>query len=155
MKVIRNAILGATLVVGVTAAVPASALDAGQSVAARQAIMGSIATHLGAIKSGIKAKNGKSVAAAARAIARLVSVVPALFVAGTHQGSKYKTRAKSEIWAQSAKFAAAAKVLQREATALAMVAKSNDPGAMGKQFGMMAKLGCGGCHRPFRGPKNK
>ena len=42
-----------------------------------------------------------------------------------------------------------------EAKALAEVAKTNDPAAMGKQFGKMAKLGCGGCHRPFRGPKNK
>ncbi len=155
MKAIRNTILAATLVLGATAAVPASALDAGQSVATRQAIMWSIAGHLGGIKSGLKAGNGKTVGAAARSIAGLASILPPLFVAGTHQGSKYKSRAKKEIWAQSAKFAAAFKVLQREAMALAKVAKSNDVGAMGKQFGMMAKLGCGGCHRPFRGPKAK
>jgi cytochrome c556 len=76
-----------------------------------------------------------------------------MFPVGTHQGSAHKTRAKSSIWAQNAQFAAAGKRLVSEARALAAAAKGGDAAAMGKQFGRMAKLGCGGCHRPFRGPK--
>jgi cytochrome c556 len=155
MKAMRSVILGVTLAIGVSASVPATALDGAQSVYARKAIMWSIGAHMRGIKAGLKAKDGATVGAAANAIAAMSAALPGLFVLGTHQGSKYKTRAKSDIWANIGKFAAANKVLQREARALAKVAKSNDPAAMGKQFGRMAKLGCGGCHRPFRGPKNK
>ena len=155
MKVFRTAGLAIVLGLGVTAAAPVSALDAGQSVFARKAIMWSIGAHMRGIKAGIKTKDGKTVAAAANAIAALSAAMGPMFVPGTHQGSKYKTRAKKEIWSNLGKVAAANKVLQREAKALAEVAKTNDPAAMGKQFGKMAKLGCGGCHRPFRGPKNK
>jgi cytochrome c556 len=153
MKLFRNAVLAVTLGIGATTAVPVSALDAGQSVFTRKAIMWSMAAHMGGIKAGIKTKDGKTVAAAANAIVALSKAVGPLFVPGTHDGSKYKTRAKKEIWSKLAEVGAANKALQREAAALAKMAKTNDPSAMGKQFRKMAKLGCGGCHRTFRTPK--
>ena len=36
---------------------------------------------------------------------------------------------------------------------LAMAADTGDKGAIGKAMGALGK-GCGGCHKPFRGPKN-
>ena len=155
MKLIKTAILGSVLAAGLTTALPAAALDPGQSVNTRKAIMWSMGGHMKGIVAGIKLKDGKTVAAGANAIAAMAGALGGLFPKGTHQGSKYKTRAKKEIWSNLPKVVAANKVLIREAKALAEVAKTNNPGAMGKQFGKMAKLGCGGCHRPFRGPKNK
>ncbi len=155
MKVMRSVIIGAALAMSVSVVAPVSALDAGKSVYARKAIMWSMAAHMKGIVAGIKLKDGKTVAAGANAIAAMAGALGGLFVKGTHQGSVYKTRAKKEIWSNIPKVIAANKTLIREAKALAKVAAGNNPGAMGKQFGRMAKLGCGGCHRPFRGPKNK
>lgn len=153
MKLMRSAIAGVALAIGVSVTTPSAALDPAQSVFARKAIMWSIGAHMRGIKAGMKAGDGATVAAGANAIAALAGAFLNMFPVGTHQGSAYKTRAKSTIWAENARFVAAGKVLVREARALAAAAKGGNAAAMGAQFGKMAKLGCGGCHRPFRGPK--
>ena len=153
MKLVRSAIAGMALAIGVSTATPSVALDPAQSVFARKAIMWSMGAHMRGIRAGMKAGDGKTVAAGANAIAAMAGAFLNMFPVGTHQGSAHKSRAKSAIWAQNAKFVAAGKVLVREARALANVAGGGNAAAMGKQFGRMAKLGCGGCHRPFRGPK--
>lgn len=147
----KRAIAGAVLF-GVAAITPAQALDPGDSIYARKAMMWSMGAHMGGIKAGMAAKNGKLIAGHARAIAALSPAFAKMFPKGTETGN---TRAKPEIWSQMDKFQAAAKVLQTEASALAQVAGTGDMAKIGAQFGKMAKLGCGGCHKPFRGPKKK
>lgn len=134
-------------------AAPASALDPAQSVFARKTMMWSIGAHMRGIVAGIKGKDGKTVAAAANAIAAMSAAMLPLFVKGTEQGGAHKTRAKADIWAKWDDFKAANEKLQAEAKKLAEVAGTNDPKAMLAQFKRMGAMGCGGCHRPFRGPK--
>lgn len=66
--------------------------------------------------------------------------------------SKYKTRAKPEIWQEWDKFAGRQAKLVKAASAAAEAARSGDAKALNKQLGAM---GCGGCHKPYRGPKPK
>jgi len=143
-------VLAGVVLMGVTTVAPAQALDPGETIYARKAMMWSMGAHMGGIKAGLAAKNGKLIAGHARAIAALTPAFAKMFPKGTETG---KTRAKAEIWQQMAKFQAAAKVLQTEAGALAQVAATGDMGKTGAQFGKMAKMGCGGCHKPFRAPK--
>lgn len=143
-------VLAGVVLMGVVGIAPAQALDPGESIYARKAMMWSMGAHMGGIKAGLAAKNGKLVASHARAIAALVPAFEKMFPKGTETG---KTRAKAEIWQQMGKFQAAGKLLQTEATALAQVALTGDMGKTAAQFGKMAKLGCGGCHKPFRAPK--
>ena len=42
-----------------------------------------------------------------------------------------------------------------ESAKLAKVADGGDKDAIVKQIGMTGKIGCGGCHKPFRGAKVK
>lgn len=143
-------LLAGVVLLGVAGVVPAQALDPGDTIYTRKAIMWSMGAHMGGIKAGLAAKNGKLIAGHARAIAALTPAFEKLFPKGTETG---KTRAKAEIWQQMDKFKAAGKVLQTEASALATVALTGDMAKTGAQFGKMAKMGCGGCHKPFRAEK--
>jgi len=149
LSVLKRALAGAVLA-SIAWIAPAQALDPGETIYARKAIMWSMGAHMGGIKAGMAAKNGKLIAGHARALAALTPAFASMFPKGTETG---KTRAKPEIWQQMDKFKAAAKVMQTEAAALAQVAGSGDMAKIGAQFGKMAKLGCGGCHSVFRAPK--
>lgn len=151
ISVMKRALAGAVLF-GVATVTPAQALEPGETIYARKAMMWSMGAHMAGIKAGMAAKNGKLVAAHAKAIAALAPAFVKMFPKGTETGD---TRAKPEIWQQMDKFMAAGKVLQTEAGALAQVAEGGDMAKVGPQFGKMAKLGCGGCHKPFRAEKKK
>jgi len=49
----------------------------------------------------------------------------------------------------------AAGVLAAESTKLAAAAKAGDKDAIAKAAGDVGKLGCGGCHKTYRGDKPK
>jgi cytochrome c556 len=133
------------VLVGTTA--PSQALEPGEAIALRQAIMDSMAAHLGAIKDAVGAGDGKMVAMQAKAIAVLAPNIHLAFPKGSDTG---KTRAKANIWSDWNKFQAAAKNLRTEAIALGKVAATNDKAKMAAQFVKTAKMGCGGCHGTFR-----
>jgi cytochrome c556 len=65
-----------------------------------------------------------------------------------------KTDAKPEIWKDWDKFAASAKEMGEESGKLATVARGGDMAAIEAQ---VKKLGdtCGGCHKPFRKPREE
>ena len=151
LSIPRSAIAAAILA-GAILSAPAQALEPGDSIQTRKAIMWSIGAHMNGIKAGLGAKDGKSIAGHARAISALATTLPKLFPKGS--GSEAgQTRAKPEIWQQWEKFVAAAEALQSEATELAAVAGEGDVAMAAPQFGEMARVGCGGCHRQFRAPK--
>ena len=147
--VLAGAVLMGTVMSGIAAV---QALEPSDSISTRKAIMWSIGAHVNGIKAGLGAKDGKSIAGHAGAIAALAATLPKLFPKGSGPEAG-KTRAKPEIWQQWDKFVAAAKALQAEAGELAQIAGSGDVAMAAPQFGEMARAGCGGCHRPFRVPK--
>jgi len=139
------------------AAVPPSnaAGGAAADIATRQAIMKSIATHVGAIKAAAPAGNGEAVAAHATAINALAKVVGNLFPKGSGKESGVETRALPKIWEDMNGFVAADKTLIDESAKLAELAKGGaDGNAMMAQFGAMGKNGCGGCHSTYREKKD-
>lgn len=111
------------------------------------------------IKGYVKKGQGSAadVARAASALAAVAPKIPALFPKGTGRPSvdAKKTRAKADIWQDWKKFEAASKTLETEAAKLASVAAGGDKDAINAQFVVTGKKGCGGCHKPFRGPKVK
>jgi cytochrome c556 len=65
-----------------------------------------------------------------------------------------ETRAKMEIWQDMAGFKSKMKDLENASANLIKVAMGGNLGDSKKAFGAVGKT-CGGCHKPFRAPKNK
>jgi cytochrome c556 len=145
-------VAGAALGVLTGTAAPSLALEPGEAIALRQAIMKSNGAHFVAIKSAIAAGSGKAVALQANAIAAIAPNIHLAFPKGSGPGAG-KTRAKANIWTEWDKFNADAKRLQTLALELAQVARTNDKRKMGAQFAKLARMGCGGCHDTFRAKK--
>lgn len=109
-------------------------------------VMGQHFGRIGAVVKGERPYNKDEVAWNA-AIAEVMSKLPwDGFVAGTDKG---ETRAKPEIWTESAKFKSAAEKMQQEISKLAQVSQGGDLGAIKAQFGATGKA-CKACHDDFR-----
>ena len=112
----------------------------------RSAAMKSISKASKAIK---KAAKGGMAADAQKQAAIIVAVsdkMESLFPKGSGAGYGEKTRAKPDIWTDWAKF-------QKANAAMKSVAMK----VAGGDMSAAADIGktCGGCHKPFRGPKIK
>jgi cytochrome c556 len=93
-----------------------------------------------------------AVSAAAKTISASADKFVMLFPKGTSSADmKGKTRAKADIWAKWSDFEKANAALKAAAD---KVASAGDAAAMKAAAGGMGKA-CGGCHKPFRGPKPK
>ena len=107
------------------------------------------------------AKDGKSsmadVAAAAEGIKASAEKLLPLFPKGTGRPdySDKETRSLAKIWEDWATFEKANNAMATHAVAIAKQAAANNTDGVKASFGMMGKEGCGGCHKPFRGPKAK
>ncbi|NKB56543.1 MAG: hypothetical protein GKS00_09420 [Alphaproteobacteria bacterium] len=152
-------LVGAALTFSV-AGTPAFAADGKDAIEKRITLMknGVLKNYLYAKKF---AKEGEGTAEGVVKHAKLLSEasaqVVALFPKGTGRGDydEKMTRALPKIWEDWAGFKTAANVLTQESAKLAEVAAGGDKDAIAAQFGKTAKLGCGGCHKPFRGAKVK
>ncbi|MCB9723966.1 MAG: cytochrome c [Spirochaetaceae bacterium] len=131
----------------------AVALKAAEQIAYRQSVMSIIGTHMGAI--GDLMKHGLAVPGAIETHAKLMAESAALiapaFRARVTEGA---TDAKPEIWTDWTKFQTEIAEYEEAANALASAAASGDPAKIGPA---MKALGgsCGGCHKPFRKPKEE
>lgn len=102
--------------------------------------------RVGAMASG-KAPYDAKAAAENADIAAAMSKLPwAAFPEGSDKG---ETRAKPEIWKDSAKYKEAADKMQAEMTKLAAAAKVGNVDALKTAFGPAAST-CKGCHDNFR-----
>ena len=158
LGVIRNATLALVIAAKAVSAMPSSvdAQMAGKSIEARRALMKNNGKNMKVIVGFVKKGMGTAADAAksARMIASNIAQLPNHYPKGTAQGSGAgNTRAKAEIWTEWARFAGASAKGTELALNLAMAADTGDKGAIGKAMGALGK-GCGGCHKPFRGPKN-
>lgn len=97
----------------------------------------------------------KSAVAAAKKMASLAETLPAMFPKGTGMGHHgMKTRAKAEIWKDWDKFKKANSNLVMASSNFANWSQMGDESTLKSAFGAIGKS-CGGCHKPFRGPKPK
>ena len=148
MKVVATLALAAA---AFTLAAPASAQFAKpeDAVKYRQSAMFIMGQHFGRIGAMV---NGKAPyePAAANASAEIVAEMSKLPWPGFHPSTdKLSQKAKSEIWAEPAKFKEASEKLQAETPKLVVAAKTNNLDTLKSQFGNTAQA-CKGCHDNFR-----
>lgn len=110
--------------------------------------------HMSAMKLILQGKAGRAedLVPHAEAMVRLSMIGLHIFPEGSGPEAG-KTRAKAEIWTDTAKFKEAQERWITKAETLLAVAKTGDMKKAFAAFGDMGKNGCGGCHKPFRGPK--
>lgn len=138
----------------------ASAADGKEAIEKRVSLMKN-----GILKNYLYAKNfvndGKGTAPGVFAHAHLlndaVKQIVALFPKGTGRGDYDDkiTRALPKIWEDWDGFKKAADALEHESAKLAEVAAAGDKDAIAAQFGQVGKIGCGGCHKSYRGAEVK
>jgi cytochrome c556 len=108
-----------------------------------------MATHfgrLGAMASGRTPYDAKAAAENADIVATLSKLPWAAFGEGTDKG---ETRAKPEIWKESAKFKEASDKMQADIAKLTVAAKAGNVDALKAAFGPAA-ASCKACHDSFR-----
>lgn len=106
-------------------------------------------------------KDGKgdmaAVEKAAKGVQAAADKIGPLFPKGTGRPDvdAKTTRSLAKIWEDWATFQKASDAMGSQAGLVAMSAAKGDADGVKKHFGLMGKEGCGGCHKPFRGPKAK
>ena len=146
------------IAVGILAAT--GSLNAQSDMAAvvkeRQDLMKTMGRSFGPLVAILKGESTDMQAAAAAATAMNEAIVKAatLFPEGTAKGDVAESRAKPEIWTETAEFEAAAKALAEETAKLASAAESGDVDAFKAQFQATAQA-CGGCHEAKGGEGGK
>lgn len=130
-----------------------------EAVKARKEAMKSFSADMKEIQAFVKGGKGTTatVADKAREIAATAKQLPDLFPKGTGRGdlSDKETRALPKIWSDWPGFENASTMLVVEAGKLAEFAKAGDQGLIADQFATLGKVGCGGCHKAYRGAKAK
>lgn len=173
MKALTGLVIGAFAVTAISATTPALADGHGNKlmkqiemkvknkkhaavIAKRRQAMRALGGNMKRIAGYLKANKGgpKDVAQAAGRIAQIAKATPALFPAGTGlarypgvTGAKpiiFKDK-KAGFTKEANKLAALAMNLQKVASA-----PGAGKGQIGKAFGAMGKMGCGGCHKTYR-----
>ena len=150
-RIVASAVVAGAVLMGASGAGVAAGSGAAV-IKERAAVMKSLGAHLGGIKGALGAKNGKAIAMHAGAVGQLATIIPNLFPKGSGPEAG-KTRALPKIWEDWDGFVKVSNTLASEAATLAKIAAGGDMKAAGAQFGKMAKMGCGGCHKPYRAPK--
>lgn len=148
MKTILNLLAAA---MALTLAVPAQTQFAkpDDAIKYRKASFTVMATHfgrLGAMANGRLPYDAKVAADNAELVTTMSKLPWAAFGEGTDKG---ETRAKPEIWKESAKYKEAADKMQAEMAKLNMAAKAGNVEALKAAFGPAA-ASCKACHDNFR-----
>lgn len=117
----------------------------------RTKTMKDLGGHMGAIGKVAKGEAAYSPAIVdhAKGIEMISHQVVDLFPEGS---ADEKSRSKPEIWSDWAGFEKAANDFKAVTPALVTAAMSGDTGQIGAALGAVGKT-CGGCHKPFRKPK--
>ncbi len=89
----------------------------------------------------------------ARKLALLSTQLPTWFPKGSGPESKFKTRAKANIWSDAAGFASASKALQVETGKFQTLAAGGDVAAIKAQYRAVGGA-CKACHDKYRVPED-
>lgn len=141
----------ATAMLALMLALPAAAQFAKpeDAIKYRKASLTVMAAHfgrVGAMASGRAPYDAKAAAENADIAAAMAKLPWATFTEGSDKGD---TRAKPEIWKDSAKYKEAADKMQAEMVKLSAAAKAGNVDALKTAFGPAAAT-CKGCHDNFR-----
>jgi cytochrome c556 len=147
----KKLITAATSLLALMLALPAAAQFAKpeDAIKYRKASFTVMAAHfgrVGAMASGRAPYDAKAAAENADIAAAMAKLPWAAFTAGSDKGD---TRAKPEIWKDSAKFKEASDKMQAEMVKLSAAAKAGNVDALKTAFGPAAAT-CKGCHDNFR-----
>jgi cytochrome c556 len=147
----KKLITAATALMAVMLALPASAQfakpeDAIKYRKASFTVMGAHFGRVGAMASGRAPYDAKAAAENADIAIAMAKLPWAAFPEGSDKG---ETRAKPEIWKDSAKFKEASDKMQAELVKLSAAAKVGNVDALKAAFGPAAAT-CKGCHDNFR-----
>jgi cytochrome c556 len=147
----KKLITAASAFVALMLALPAAAQfakpeDAIKYRKAAFTVMGNHFARVGAMASGRAPYDAKAAVENADIAAAMSKLPWAAFSEGSDKG---ETRAKPEIWKDSAKFKEAADKMQSELTKLDVAAKAGNLDALKTAFGPAAAT-CKGCHDNFR-----
>lgn len=130
-----------------------------EALKARQDAMKGLSKNMKAIEAFVKEGKGSAddVAAKAREISATAKKITELTPKGTGRGdfSDKETRALPIIWTDWAGYEKAAGGLAAESAKLAEVASGGDKDKIAEQFEKVGKVGCGTCHKTYRGEKVK
>lgn len=142
-------LMAAALLVGMALPAQAQFAKPEDAIKYRKASFTVMSSHfgrLGAMASGRAPYDAKLAAENAEVVATLSKLPWAAFGEGTDKG---ETRAKPEIWTESAKYKAAADKMQVEIGKLTVAAKAGNLDALKTAFGPAAAT-CKACHDNFR-----
>jgi cytochrome c556 len=147
----KKLITVATSLLALMLALPAAAQFAKpeDAIKYRKASFTVMAAHfgrVGAMASGRAPYDAKAAAENADIAAAMAKLPWAAFTEGSDKG---ETRAKPEIWKDSAKYKEAADKMQAEMVKLSAAAKAGNVDALKTAFGPAAAT-CKGCHDNFR-----
>lgn len=147
----KKLITAATSLLALMLALPAAAQFAKpeDAIKYRKASFTVMAAHfgrVGAMASGRAPYDAKAAAENADIAAAMAKLPWAAFTEGSDKG---ETRAKPEIWKDSAKFKESADKMQVELAKVAVAAKAGNVDALKTAFGPAAAT-CKGCHDNFR-----
>lgn len=149
----RSAVVLVGMALGITAIAGAAVAQtaAQKAVSARQAGYKQMGAAFKAINDELKAgaPDTKAISVNAAKVRDLSTQVPNWFPKGSGPEAGVKTKAKADIWAEPAKFSAAAAALRTESAKLHTVAATGDVAAIRAQVRAVG-ASCGGCHKPFR-----
>lgn len=146
----KTSIVTIAVVLALTAG-GAMAATAAETIAARQAGFKQIGASMKGLNDELKAgsPDKAKLAALAKTMNTQAKLVPRWFPKGSGPEAGVKTKAKPQIWAESAKFATLTKNLQTETAKLQTVAASGDLDALRAQIRATGGT-CKACHDPYR-----
>jgi cytochrome c556 len=142
-------LLGASMVLSLALPAQAQFAKPEDAIKYRKASFTVMAAHfgrLGAMANGRVPYDAKAAADNADTVSALAKLPWAAFGEGTDKG---ETRAKPEIWKESAKFKEASDKMQAEIVKLNVAAKADNLDALKAAFGP-AGASCKACHDNFR-----
>lgn len=151
----KRLLLATMAALGALASLPAAAQfqKPEDAIKYRQSALTVMGTHFGRIGAMAQGKvpfDAKTAAENADIVATMSRLPFTAFGEGTDKG--LPTRAKPEIWKESAKFKAAADTMATEVGKLDAAAKSGSLDAIKAAVGAVGKS-CKGCHDDFRAEK--
>jgi len=145
----KSVALALVLAMTATGALAASAAET--AIATRQAGYKKMGAAFKAVSDELKkgSPDAKLIATNARVVNAHAGLVPTWFPKGSGPEAGFKTEAKSNIWSDNAKFAAAAANLQAEAGKLQTVSATGNIDAVKAQFRATGAT-CKACHDVYR-----
>lgn len=117
----------------------------------RQTVMRANGAHLAALNSLVKGEVAfpGDVAEHARSLNEMGKTMGDPFVAAPTDNTKYKTRAKPEIWSNMDDFKKQLATFQGATANLVKISQGNDTQAMAQAVAAVGQA-CGSCHKPYR-----